>query len=191
MKKAWIGALLTTCLVMPSFVVHADDSDTSSQDRKFIRTASEDGLTVERMSQMASQVSQNPGVKQVAGKLSRDYAQADQKLRAMGQKLDVTAASELNGHSTREVGKLDGFSGSEFDQAALRELVKAEQVFLREVEDEASQGNNAELKQFATTTLPPLQDDIFQVVKLQSDLNVTASTSTGNSANTGQPLVEP
>jgi putative membrane protein len=188
MKKAWIGALLTTCLVAPSFVVHAGDSDTSSQDRKFVRNASEAGLTVERMSQMTTQASQNPGVKQIAQKLSRDYAQADQKLREMGQKLDVAASSELNGRSTREVGKLDGFSGSDFDQAALRELVKAEQTYLREVEDEASMGSNAELKQFATTTLPPLQDDIFQVVRLQSDLNVTASTSTGNSANTGQPL---
>jgi putative membrane protein len=190
MRKAWIGALLTTCLVAPSFVVHAGDSDISSQDRKFIRSASEDGLTVERMGQMAAQVSQNPGVKQLTQKLSRDYAQADQKLRAMGQKLDVAAPSELSSRSTREVGKLDGFSGGEFDQAALRELVKAEQIYLREMEDEASQGNNAELKQFATTTLPPLQDDIYQVVRLQSDLNVTASTSTGNSANTGQPLAE-
>ncbi|HEX3716790.1 MAG TPA: DUF4142 domain-containing protein [Verrucomicrobiae bacterium] len=188
MKKAWIGALLTTCLVAPSFVVHAGDSDTSSQDRKFVRNASEAGLTVERMSQMTTQASQNPGVKQIAQKLSRDYSQADQKLREMGQKLDVVTSSELNGRSTREVGKLDAFSGSDFDQAALRELVKAEQTYLREVEDEASMGSNAELKQFATTTLPPLQDDIFQVVRLQSDLNVTASTSTGNSANTGQPL---
>jgi hypothetical protein len=47
---------------VPSYAVYAGDSDTSSQDRQFIRAASQEGMTIERMSQLASEESANPGV---------------------------------------------------------------------------------------------------------------------------------
>jgi putative membrane protein len=193
MKKIWMGGLLTLCLVAaPSFAVHAGDSDTSSQDRKFIRAASEAGMRVERMSQLANEETANPGVKQVTEKLSRDYIRADEKLRATSQSLDISAPSKLSSRSARELDRLEGISGAEFDQVALKELVRAEQAYLLNIQDEAAKGSNPELKQFASSILPPLQDDIYQVVLLQSDLNVTASTTTGNSAgaNTGQALAD-
>lgn len=187
MKKILMRVFLTACLIVPSITIHAGGSEMSSKDRKFVRAAAEDSLTVERLGQMANQQSQNPGVKQLAQKLSRDYARADEQLRALGQTLAISTPKQLNRRASRKINKLEGLSGAEFDLVALRELVKAEQTYLLKVQDEAAKGINPDLKQFATTTLPPLQDDIYEVVRLQSDLNVTASTANG-SANHGQPL---
>ncbi|HEX4122107.1 MAG TPA: DUF4142 domain-containing protein [Verrucomicrobiae bacterium] len=188
MKKIWLGAFLTTCLMLPSVAVHAADSATSSQDRKFLRDASQDAMAVEQMSQIASQETENPGVKQITEKVARDYTGASEKMRGLEKNLAVAAPAELDKHSAREIDKLEGLSGAEFDQAVLRELVKSQQACLLKIQQEAAIGSNAKVKEFASATLPPLQDDIYQVVLLQSDMNVTASTFNGNSANAGRPL---
>jgi putative membrane protein len=105
-------------------------------------------------------------------------------LRAIGQNLSVKMPSKVNGRSAHELDRLEGISGAQFDQVALQELIKAQQSYLLKMQDEAAKGTNPELKQFASATLPPLQDDIYQVVLLQSEQNVTASTTGGNSAET-------
>ena len=64
------------------------------------------------------------------------------------------------------------------DKAALHELVKSEQVVLRAIQDESAQGEIPSLKQLADSKLPALQDDIYQAVLLQSELNMAATAFT-------------
>jgi len=175
MKK--MSGFIAMCLLAPAFALHAGDSQISSQDRKFVQTATQESLAVQRLGQITSTESGNPNVKKVAEKISRDYLQANQQLRDMAKSLNIKAPSDVGPRSWQQINRVQASSGPEFDQVALQELVTAQQSYLRKIQDEAATGENAELKQFASTTLPPLQDDIYQVVLLQSDLRVTASAS--------------
>jgi predicted outer membrane protein len=69
----------------------------------------------------------------------------------------------------------------DFDKATLHELVKSEQAVLLKLQDESAQGDNPALKQLAASSLPLLQNDIYQVVIIESDLKTTASAATGTS----------
>jgi putative membrane protein len=174
--KKMIG-FLAMCLLAPALTLHAGDSQISSQDRKFVQTATQDSLAVQRLGQITTQESANPNVKRVAEKISRDYLQANQQLRDMAKTLNIKTPSDVGPRSWQRINRVQASSGPEFDQVALQELITAQQSYTRKIQDEAAKGENAELKQFASTTLPPLQDDIYQVVLLQSDLRLTASAS--------------
>jgi putative membrane protein len=175
MKK--ISGFIAMCLLAPAFALHAGDAPTSAQDRKFVQIATQESLAVQRLGQITTQESENPKVKKVAEKISRDYLQANQQLRDLAKNLNVKVPSDVGRRSWQQINNVQTSSGPEFDQVALQELVTSEQSYLRNIQDEAAKGENPELKQFASTTLPPLQDDIYQVVLLQSDLRTTASAS--------------
>jgi predicted outer membrane protein len=135
---------------------------------------------------MANQRSQNTRVKQVVQVLARDYTKTKLQFLSTAQALGAPITPEISPRAARTIAKLESVPGMAFDKAALNELVTSEQAVLRKLQDESSQGNNIVLKEMAASSVSQLQDDIYQVVTLQSDLNMSASAAVGR---TGRELV--
>jgi putative membrane protein len=187
MKNIWIGTLLAAGFILTSTAIYARDPagagiTVSSRDAEFVETICGDSLMVQRIGELANQRSQNSRVKQAGKNLAMDYDKTRQEFSAVAQTLGLPITPELTPHASRAIERLRNNSGASFDRAALRELVTSEQAVLRKIEDESSRGNNPALKQLAASSLPRLQDDIYQVVTLESDLKTTASASTGASS---------
>jgi putative membrane protein len=186
MKKIWTGVLLTAGFILTTTAIYAGDpagtgATVSSRDTEFVQTICDDSLMVQRIGELANQRSQNPRVKQVCQNLALDYGKTRQQFSATAQTMGVPITPELSAHASRTIERLRSSSGTGFDKAALRELVRSEQAVTRKIQDESDQGDNPALKQLAVSSLPRLQDDIYQVVTLESDLKTTASAATGTS----------
>jgi len=186
MKNFWIGALLAAGFIFTCTAIYAGDPSgavptISSRDTEFVQIICDDSLMVQRIGDLANQHSQNPRVKQVGQNLALDYARTRQQFSDVAKTMGVPITPELSARASRTIEKLRGNSGTGFDKAALRELVKSEQAVLRVLQDEAASGDNPALKQLAASSLPRLQDDIYEVVTLESDLNMAASAATGTS----------
>ncbi len=184
MKRIWSGALLAAGFILTSTAVHSQDaaageSTVNSRDAELVQTICNDSLKAQRLSEMANQHSQNTRVKQVAQHQARDYGKTRLQFASTAQAMGTPITPELSPRASRAIAKLESIPGMAFDRAALLELVTSEQAVLRLLEDESAQGNNPVLKQLAASSVPQLQDDIYEVVTLQSDLNGAASAAIG------------
>jgi predicted outer membrane protein len=184
MKNIWTGALLAAGFMMTSTAIYAGGpaaagATASSRDAEFLQTICDDSLMVQRIGELANQRSQDSRVKQVCQSLALDYGKAREQFSATAQTLGVPIAPAPSARASRTIEKLRSISGRGFDKAALRDLVKSAQAVTRKIQDESARGDNPALKQLASSILPQLQDDIYQVVTLESDLKTTASAATG------------
>jgi putative membrane protein len=186
MKKICTGALLTAAFILISSTTYAGDpaaagTTVSSRDTEFVQTICDNSLMVKRIGELANQRSQNMRISQIGQKLALDYDKTRLQFSAAAQTMGVPITTELSARALRTVEKLQSLPGMDFDKATLHELVKSEQFVLLKLQDESAYGDNPALKQLAASSLPPLQNDIYQVVILESDLRTTASAATGTS----------
>jgi predicted outer membrane protein len=184
MKKICTTALLAAGFILTSSRIYAGGpaaagATVSSRDTDFVQTICDDSLMVQRIGELANQRSQNPRVRHVCQKLATDYGKVRQQFSDTAKTMGVPIMPELSAHASRTIERLRSISASSFDKAALRDLVRSEQAVLRKIQDESATGDNPPLKQLAATVLPGLQDDIYQIVTLESDLNASASPATG------------
>jgi len=184
MKKNWTGALVAASFILTTTALYAEGpaaagATVSSRDTEFVRTVCDESFVVQRIGELANHQSENPRVKQIGQKLALDYGNARRQFSATAETVGVAITPEPPADGSRIIERLRSFSGTGFDKEALPELVKSEQAVLLKIQDESAHGRNPALKQLAASILPALQDDIYQVVTLESDLKITASAAAG------------
>ena len=180
MKKNWTGALVAASFILTTTALYAEGpaaagATVSSRDTEFVRTVCDESFVVQRIGELANHQSENPRVKQIGQKLALDYGNARRQFSATAETVGVAITPEPPADGSRIIERLRSFSATGFDKEALPELVKSEQAVLLKIQDESAHGRNPALKQLAASILPALQDDIYQVVTLESDLKITAS----------------
>ncbi|HUD84581.1 MAG TPA: DUF4142 domain-containing protein [Candidatus Saccharimonadales bacterium] len=186
MKKICTRALLAAAFIWITTTTYAGDpveagTTVSSRDTEFVQTICDNSLMVKRIGELANQRSQNTRVSQIGQKVALDYDKTRLQFSAAAQNMGVPITAELSARASRAVEKLQSLPRMDFDKATLHELVKSEQFVLLKLQDESAQGDNPALKQLAASSLPLLQNDIYQVVIIESDLKTTASAATGTS----------
>ncbi len=99
-------------------------------------------------------------VKDFARMMVKDHTQANEKLKAIAQskKLEVSAYPEVMDKIKTMV--LDLRSARSFDKAYANNQVKAHEAAIKLFQDEAMNGTDAELRAFATATLPMLKEHL-------------------------------
>jgi putative membrane protein len=182
MKIVWTGMLLAAgFILMPTAFYAGAGPSASSRDAEFVQSICNDSLTVQRIAELAVRRSQNPQVKQICRTLTEDYAKAAQQFSDLAKSIGLPIAPELTSVAARAIEKLKSVPDARFDKAALGELIKRQQAVTRYIQTESARGDNPALKQLADSSLQKLQDDIYQVVTLESDLKAMASPATGAS----------
>ncbi|HUD45887.1 MAG TPA: DUF4142 domain-containing protein [Candidatus Baltobacteraceae bacterium] len=185
MKRIRTGALLAAGFMVASTAIHAGDlpaigAPFSHRDGEFVQNLCDDSLMVQRIGELANQRSQNTRIKQVGLKIAEDYGKTKLQFAATAQSMGTPITAVFSPRASRTVERLQSISsGMDFDRAALRELFKSQQSVLLKLEDESDSGNNPALKQLAASTLPQLQNDIYQVSILQSDASTADVAAIG------------
>jgi putative membrane protein len=126
-------------------------------DAQFVMTASAAGDTEIIASRLALQNAQSAAIKSFAQTMVRDHTAANDKLRTIAQKDGFTLAGAAMVDQKPDLVKLQSLHGKDFDKAYADMMRKDHQDAVTLFTTESSSGNNADLKQFATQTLPILQ----------------------------------
>jgi putative membrane protein len=137
----------------------------------FARTAAMSDLYEMEASRLAEQRSQNAQVKQFAQHMIRDHQKTTTELKGMVPQLQGVTASQLptsldQQHQTL-VQQLQGAQGAEFDRTFARQQVQAHQTAVDLFRSYAQSGDNAQLKQWASRTLPSLEEHLREAQQLQ------------------------
>ena len=137
----------------------------------FVRTAATSDLYEMEASRLAEQRSQNAQVKQFAQQMLRDHGRTTGELKAMLPQLQGVSAQQmptgLDQQHQALMQQLQGAQGAEFDRAFARQQVQSHQTAVDLFRAYAQGGDNAQLKQWASQTLPSLEEHLREAQQLQ------------------------
>jgi putative membrane protein len=147
-------------------------------DADFAKQAAEDGLAGVKFGQLGQDKGSNDAVKEFGKRMVADHTQAMEQLKTIASQKDFKFPTDLNKHDQKTYDKLSQQSGDAFDKAFMKEMVKDDQDHVSMFQQQASNGQNGSIKNFATQTLPMLQEQL----KMAKDTSKTVASEKGGTS---------
>lgn len=119
--------------------------------------AADAGMTEVKASQAAQQQASGDRVKQFAAMMITDHTQAGDKLKTIAQAKNVALPPDVSDAHQKAIDELKQKSGTAFDKAYMKMMVKDHEGAVHDFEQAASQVQDSSLKQFVINTLPTLK----------------------------------
>lgn len=135
----------------------------SSQDRDFVMDAAMGGMLEVELGRVAAQRGASDAVKQFGQRMVDDHSKANQELMSLASSKGLTLPTALDDKHQQTVTKLSGLSGAEFDRAYSKLMLKDHEKDVKEFERQSTRGGDADIRAFATKTLPTLQEHLQMV----------------------------
>lgn len=146
-RKLWMGAIVAGCgIAMLGVQARAQDA-TASQDKQFCQAAGEGGLAEIQMGHLAEQKSSNEGVKAFGARMVHDHTMLNDEMKPVCGALGVQPPDHVDAKDQAEYDRLNGLSGSEFDQAYIKTMVMDHRMDLRAFRHEEATTNDPQLKE--------------------------------------------
>lgn len=131
-----------------------------SGDGTFAVKAAQGGIAEVKLGQLALQKASNPDVKSFGQKMIDDHTKANDQLKAAAAKNRMTLPATMNAKDQGLYNKLSNLSGAAFDKSYMKAMVKDHENDIKEFQNEANKGMNPDIKNFASATLPTLQEHL-------------------------------
>ncbi len=142
-----------------------------SQDRSFVTKAAEGGVSEVKLGQLALDKASNPHVKQFSQKMIDDHKKADRQLRQALAEDKVAFPDHMSSDAANTYDKLAKESGKNFDQDYMQAMISDHQKDVSAFEDEAKNGKDQSLKQYAENTLPILRQHLQTAKNINNQLS--------------------
>jgi putative membrane protein len=155
------------------------DKMAKSSDAKFAMKAAQGGMAEVQLGQLAAQKASNPDVKAFGQQMVDDHSKANDELKSVAAKENMTLPSTLDAKDQALMTKLQGMSGADFDRTYVKAMVKDHQEDVKEFQKEADKGKDPQIKNFASQTLPVLQQHLSKIQSIQSNLGGGGSAAHG------------
>ncbi|WP_169307506.1 DUF4142 domain-containing protein [Chitiniphilus eburneus] len=136
-------------------------------DASFIEQAGAAGLAEVEAGRLALQKGSSEGVKQLANMLIDDHTKANERLNTVAALKNLSPPSEPGEANRKQLARLNGVSGKDFDEEFLKQQRAAHQEAIALFSKQAKSGKDPDLKKFAADTLPRLQAHLKHVEALQ------------------------
>ena len=151
-------------------------------DRKFIEDAAQGGMAEVQLGQLAAQKAQSSDVKQFGQKMVDDHGKANEQLKSIASSKNVTLPTDVDRAHKRDYDRLSKLSGADFDREYMKHMVSDHKKDVSDFRKEAKSGKDSEVKNFASTTLPTLEQHL-QMAQ-QADATVRSASRSTNTAHT-------
>ncbi|HEX4133828.1 MAG TPA: DUF4142 domain-containing protein [Bryobacteraceae bacterium] len=145
-----------------------------SSDSRFAREAAMGGMMEVEMGKVAVQKASSEKVKQFGQRMVDDHSKAGDELKGIASKDNITLPTELDPRHRAMVNRYSNMSGTAFDRAYMRDMVKDHQSDIADFEKEANNGTSSDLKNWANSTLPTLRDHLRMAKETDTSLGVTS-----------------
>jgi len=140
----------------------------NKSDVTFVKKAAEGGNAEVKMGQLAQDKGESTAVKEFGKRMEQDHTQAGEKLKDLASKENIDLPTGMSASDQQVYDRLSKLSGSAFDVAYMRDMVKDHTADISEFQQEAKNGTDEKLKRFASDTLPTLQDHLKQAQQIRA-----------------------
>jgi putative membrane protein len=153
-------------------------------EKAFVTKALEGGQAEVELGQLAQQKSQSNDVKQFAQKMVSDHSQmADKWLKPVAQQLGIPDPKGPSKKDKKEIAKLQGLSGEDFDREYITMMVKDHQQDLKEFRDEAQSAQNPNVKQIAQQGSDVISQHLQLIEQIAKSHNIPVESSKNSSSS--------
>lgn len=135
----------------------AAQTKASASDAAFVEKASAAGLTEVTAGKTATEKSQSDQVKTFGQQMVDDHTKAGDELKSIAQAKGMTVSSAPMAADAKALDSMDNLTGAAFDSAFKKKMVADHEKVIALFKKESTTGSDADLKAFATKTLPTLQ----------------------------------
>jgi putative membrane protein len=139
------------------------------------------------LGRLAAEKASNAEVKQFAQRMVDDHGKANQQLSTIAQQKNVQVPTELTGKAKADHDRLSKLSGEQFDRAYMQLMVQDHRKDVGEFRKQSTKAKDADVKSFASQTLPTLEDHLKMAEQTQSALNGARATSGKPSGSASTP----
>lgn len=154
------------CSVLLAIPALAQSAKLSSRDKEFLKMAAVSNMTEAHLGEMAEGKAAHAGVKDFGQTLVKDHTKAYQELTALEGKLGQPIPKGINIRRDRAVGQLASLKGKKFDGSFLRDEVRDHERAIAAFKREAQRGQDPEVKAYATSVLPTMEEHLREAEKL-------------------------
>jgi putative membrane protein len=139
------------------------NANANASDQEFYKNAAIGGMYEVQAGQIALQKSDSAKIRDIANMLVNDHTNANNELKKIAQQKNINLPTELDSKHRDLITQLEKADKASFDQEFLRQQAQAHRETIRLFEDQTKNGKDDQAKQFATNTLPKLQQHLDQV----------------------------
>ena len=141
----------------------------SSRDRTFLMQAGQLSMMEVELGRLAVQRGSSPGVKQYGQEMVEDHTRANQELMQLAMQKKVELPTEMSTQNTAMIDRLSGLSGTSFDTAYKQAMIDSHNQAIALFQAQSQQGQDPQLKAWATQKLPNLQAHLEMVNQMLAD----------------------
>ncbi|HAK06775.1 MAG TPA: hypothetical protein DCO65_05850 [Spartobacteria bacterium] len=127
----------------------------SDKDKKFIQEAASGGVAEVADGKVAEERGQSEEVKKIGARMVADHSKANNELVELVKKKGLSIDTSK--------GKPRNFDNANFDRQYLASMKKDHETDIKVFEKEASSGDDADLKRWASNTLPALKEHLAMI----------------------------
>lgn len=141
-------------------------------DQSFVRNTIENSDDQVRLSQLAQEKSASPDIKQYSQQMVKVHGELESQLKPAASQLGVHEPKGPSKKEKKEMARLQGLSGQDFDAAYLEDMDHAQRESLKQFNEEAKNSGNPGLKQAAGQDAPVLTQNHQVLEKIAQAHNV-------------------
>jgi len=140
----------TSTMTPPAQPLNKDDSE-------FVTKAASGGMMEVELGKVAQEKAKSQRVKDFGSMMVRDHSQANDELKSIASSKNFTVPSAMLEDHQKHVDELKKKSGDDFDKAYMKMMLDDHKKDVSEFKETSEKATDADIKNFATKTLPVLQ----------------------------------
>jgi len=159
MKRFLVLALLSSLAVFTQ--VSADEQGSKAvSDEQFVQKATASGMAEVELGKLGVQQAMSEDVKKFSQQMVDDHTKANKELSSLAATKKFTAATSVEKAHQDAHDKLSKLKGADFDRAFMDQMVKDHEEAVALFTAKSQDAKDADLKTFATNTLPKLKEHL-------------------------------
>ena len=141
--------------------------------KMFLKKAASNGMAEVSLANLALRMASNPDIQSFAKHMIEDHTAANDKVMELAKGDKVMLDKDLTAKQKATENRLSKLNDADraFDRAYLKQAIKDHQETIKLFEKQAEHGTDADVKAFATETLPKLKMHLDMASALDAKLN--------------------
>ena len=144
--------------------------DDKEYDSEFLTKAASGGMLEVELGKVVAQRATTPTVKQFAQQMVTDHTKANNELKALAAKKNITLPASLGDDQKKVYDEVLTEKGAKLDDKYVSEMVDDHEEDVKEFQEASTKAGDPEVKALAAKTLPVLQMHLTMIKKIQADM---------------------
>lgn len=136
-------------------------------ERTFVHKAAEGGKAEVELGKLATEKASSQQVKDFGQRMVDDHTKANDQLKQVASEEGISLPDRLNAKDEATKARLEKLSGKAFDRAYMRDMVTDHTQDVSEFRTESKMAKDPGIKNFASQTLPTLEDHLKEAKKIE------------------------